>query len=57
MSPEAYVNGIRCLCPPCGKCGLDDMVHAKDMDDGTWCFYCERCDRPIPYEEFEEGNP
>ncbi len=57
MSPEAFVNGIRCNVPVCGKCGQDDMVHVRDMPDSTWCYFCERCDRAIPYEEFMEGNP
>ena len=29
----------------------------RDMPDGSWTFWCERCDRAIPYEEFMEGNP
>lgn len=57
MNPGAYVNGVRCLCPACGQCGESDMVHARDMPDGSWTFWCERCDRAIPYEEFMEGNP
>lgn len=31
--------------------------NAGPFEDSTWAYFCTRCDRIIPFEEFGEGNP
>lgn len=50
-------NGCPVKLPVCSVCGSDGDIIVRDFDDGTWAYFCTRCDRIIPFEEFKEGNP
>lgn len=43
--------------PFCRLCGSDRDVIVHIFEDSTWAYYCTRCDRAIPWEDFKEGNP
>lgn len=42
--------------PTCGACGSSHTICVRRMGD-KWCYYCEHCERPLPFEEIREGNP
>lgn len=50
-------NGCTVSAPVCRVCNSDRDIIVKDFDDGSWAYFCTRCDRVIPFEEFLEGNP
>lgn len=50
-------NGCPVKLPVCSVCGSDGDIIVWSFDDGTWAYFCTRCDRIIPFEEFKEGNP
>ena len=43
--------------PVCSVCGSNRSVTIHDYPDGKWAYYCEECQRPIPFDEYQEGNP
>lgn len=50
------VFGAEVDAPVCGKCSMNDYVIVREMPS-SWCYWCTKCDRCIPFEEFKEGNP
>ena len=43
--------------PTCPKCESKQDMEIKVMCDGKWCWFCNKCTRPMTFEEYGVGNP
>lgn len=49
------VFGMLVRAPVCPKCGKDEDMIVKVVEDGAWTYHCTRCQRDLSYDELMEG--